>query len=356
MRTSPAMMKRPTHAFIFGLIVAVLAAGCGEVPEPAAFTVKVSTSSTVPGESVDDEPVPTTVLGQPVTTADFVPRRNDGSLPEILVARNDGLGVVSASRLELYGGEFAAAPVRHAVDDLIGGIVYQENDAAGRILWVSGPESGPTVIDDTGAMLLDVGYADGAPYAVVASGNLIEHIRLVDGVRMEFVALAPTEQLVDLAVSGSLHAIAIANDQCGAIRLYDVDGSLVPLDSPTPVDCDVLGRPTFGALSLSPDGGALAYTDIAYRDDLVEASTDIVVRDLATGADWFRQSVAADFAQIPTISYDGDRVAYLYESPDQVEVRVLPLSGQTEEVVVDLGGQAQVNDLSFARLRVFTSG
>ena len=41
-------------------------------------------------------------------------------------------------------------------------------------------------------------------------------------------------------------------------------------------------------MALSADGRQLAYTMITYRDDGIEAATEVLVRDLATGAACFR--------------------------------------------------------------------
>lgn len=337
----------------------VAAAGCGEVPEPAGFPVGEGVSGGGDGSEElgrSDQGTPaTTVVERPVATTDFVPRRTDNSVAELLIASNRGVLVGYGPQVEPVGGSLQDVPVSHVVDDLISGLVVQEIGVDGPVKWVSGVEAESNVISEGGAELLDVGYVNGASFAVLYSDSLVELVRLVDGVRTPLVELGAGEELVDASVSGGTIALALANAKCGDLHFYGVDGAQVQVNGPGEPDCIVPHRPTYGAIAMSPDGGSLAYTMVSYRDDLIEVATEVVVRDLSSGEEWFRRKIGEDFDRIMALSFDGERVTYLRESTDASSVTVLELTGRRDETQIDLPDGADVMSVSFARLAVFTN-
>jgi len=337
--------------------VSIVAASCGEVPEPGVFTAAPDAGSAGDGGqgNTDTATPATTIVERPVETTDFVPRRTDNSVPELLIASSKGVWVGDSSQFELVGGSLQDVSVSHVVDDLISGLVVQEGDESGPVKWVSGVEAESSVISEGGAELVDVGYVNGASFAVLHSGGSVELVRLVDGVRTPLVELGAGEELVDSSVSGAMIAMALSNSRCGDIRFYGADGAQIEVDGPGEPDCIVPQRPTYGATALSPDGGSLAYTVVTYRDDLVEVATELVVRDLSSGEEWFRRKIGEDFDRILALSFDGDRVTYLRDSTDAKSVTVLELTGDREETQIDLEEKVDVKSVSFARLAVFTN-
>ena len=346
-----------------GLALAALliGAGCGEIPEPESFAIGSSTTSTTAVAEPDDGAPQRGVVAQsesPATT-EFVPSAPPDYLPEVLLSTNTAIFAVGPDGVGALGGAFSGLSSDRAVDDLGSGLIVQQAGSSiggggvGDVLWYNGEGGEPTVIDDTGARLLDVGYVGGSPTVVVLVGtDRIDRIRLVDNARTSMIELEDGEEVLDLSASGSLYAVVLANEQCGDLRFYSANGSEIDLNGPAEPDCIVPRRPAYGVVALSPDRGAVVYTKVRYRDDGIEVSTELIARELSTGTEYFQRRIGREGDQITALSFDGQRVAYLRrsdETGDDPSVSVVDLSADVE-TPIDLTGVPPVDSLSFARL------
>ena len=351
-------------------LAAVLAA-CGSIPEPEAYR---PTTTAVPDPSATT-PAAAAAAGASPTTGLLVPAGPEAQAPlgtnfEPLVPSGYIAAVLVATDQGVLAGDAAAAPqplpaplatfrAVRVVDDLLGGVVAQAADPQpgqrGDIVWLPAERGQPTLIDGTGALLLDTGYFDGTPWAVVVhpTGEVVR-IRLVDVTTAPLLTLDHDEQLLALSVAGPVHAVAVSDAACGQIRFHDPDGALINLPAPAASGCEVPRRPAFGSLALSPDGTRLAYTVITYRDDGIEATTEVVVRDLATGTDVVRRVVGQDGERITSLSYDGARVVFLHQARTggAPATELVELGGGGRSVALPLPPGAVTSSVSFARRSV----
>lgn len=333
--------------------LAVVAAACGDVVQPEGFAVSTSILA-VEGDDADASSVeaPAADNGDPASLVsdNFLPQRPVDYTPELLVSTDDEIllaapGTVASGLTGTYAGLSSA----RAVDDLLGGLVYQQTGVDGDVIWLTSDDATVQVLAEA-VELLDVGFS-GAGFAVVQSGQALEHIRLVDAERQPFITLAEGEEILNLSVSGGLHAMATANEECGDLRFFDVEGTEIEVQGPGEPNCPVPRRPYFATVALSPDGAAMAYTIVTYRDDGLEAGTELVVRDLANGRAYFRRKIGEDGDRITQLTFDGDRVAYLKSTADSTQITVLEAVTTAQEQTVDLGSSAAaINAVSFARL------
>ena len=272
-------------------------------------------------------------------------------MPEVLISTDQAVLLAGLDGVRVLDGTFARVRTARAVDDLLGGLVLEQGENGGEVVWLAAQGEEPVVLDVEGAQLLDVGYTEGSPTAVVlVDEKQIDQIRLVDNVRMPLAVLGDDEQLLALSSSGALHAVAIANERCGDLRFYRADGSLIDLNGPGEPACIVPRRPVYGAVALSPDGGALVYTVVRYRDDGIEVTTELVARELSTGSDYFRRQIGQDGDRITALSFDGERVAFLRQSIDGASANVLDLADNSPETPIDLLGATLIDSVSFTRL------
>ncbi|MEM9133427.1 MAG: hypothetical protein AAF962_19035 [Actinomycetota bacterium] len=335
------------------LAVALVAVACGEVVEPEGFAVSTSILA------VDGDDAGASSVGAPASDNDdptslvspnFLPQRSLDYTPELLISTDEEILLAgpggAASGLT---GTYAGLPSARAVDDLLGGLVYQQAGVDGDVLWLTSEDATVQVLAE-GVELLDVGFSRAA-FAVVQSGQELEQIRLADAERQPFITLAEGEEILNLSVSGGLHAMAIANEECGDLRFFDVEGTEIGVQGPGEPNCPVPRRPYFATVALSPDGAALAYTIVTYRDDGLEAGTELVVRDLANGRAYFRRKIGEDGDRITQLTFDGDRVAYLKSTADSAQITVLEAITTGQEQTIDLGATTtEINAVSFARL------
>ncbi len=349
-------------------MLCLVGAGCGEIEEPDGFGVVTQTTTSADGGDPDlgalEQSSGTPVVSS--TTTEFVPRREPGYLPEVLISASGDVLAWAPGSLRELDGPLADLTTERAVDDLVGGLVVQlpattGEPGTGEIVWYPAEGDGPAVINDGGARLLDVGYVDGSPSAVLLAGpDRIDRVRLVDNARTPMVMFDDGEEVLDLSASGSFHAVVLANDRCGDLRFYQADGTRVffsDLDEP---DCIVPQRPAYGVVALSPAAGAVVYTEVTYRDDGIEVATELVARDLTTNTEFFRRRIGEDGDRITAIAFDGDRVVYLREpGVDQADadvdlgpaVVVLVISDEVE-TPIELTGVSTVESVSFTRLEL----
>ncbi len=351
------MIPRSALALAVFLALAAVAA-CGEVVEPEGFSI--APPDTVEGDAAaaDDEVDPEVAgvsSASSTSVPEFVPSIDD-YVPEILVSSEDDLLVAGADGLtEPLDTPVGSVSATTAVDDFLGGLVVQAaapGAAAGPgpVLWLPAEGGEPVVVDDEGALLLDVGFDEGAATAVVlVNQDQIDLIRLVDDERGELVGLGEEEELLDLSAGGGIHALVVRNDRCGDLRFYAADGNEIDLNGPGEPDCIVPRRPAYGAVALSPDGGAMVYTEVSYRDDGIEVGTDLVARELSTGTEYYRRPIGEDGERIESLSFDGNRAAFLLRSDGTATATLIDLNTETV-IPVDLTGITGVGSLSFARL------
>ena len=349
------MILRPVLGLTALLVVGL---ACGEIPEPEGFALATPTTVEASTETADvatAEAEPDPAIGTEIlSTAQNVPNRPAGYVPEVLIGSDSAVLVAGVDEVVPLAEPFGSFPAGTAVDDFTGGLAVQSAatgaaSGPGPVLWLRAEGGEPVVVDEEGALLLDVGYVDGSPTAVVLAGqDQIDRIRLLDDERITLVNLGDEEELLDLSASGSLHAVVVRNDRCGDLRFYAADGIEVDLNGPGEPDCIVPRRPTYGAVALSPDGGAVVYTEVSYRDDGIETATELVARELSTGVEYYRERIGADGERISALSFDGDRVAYLLKADGETTAAVLDLAG-APAMPIDLTGIVGVDSLSFAR-------
>lgn len=337
----------------------LLVASCGEITEPEGFSVPPST--TEPGaEGADNGANPQADeaegLGQNPTNS-FVPRPPAGYVPTVLIGTSEAVLSAGPDGLSPLAGAFGDLGALRVVDDLLGGVVVQEGGAAGEVLWYPASGEEPLVIDDRGADLLDVGFSDGSAYAVVLVDDIsVESVRLVDNVRTELLTLDEEEEVLGLSASGGLQALVVSDDRCGSLRFLSAAGALVELAGPVSPACPVPRRPAFGAVALSPDAGAVVYTDVSYRDDGIEIATDLVAIDLGTAGEFFRAQIGADGEQITALSFDGSRVAYLTQAGDGSSVTIVDFVGGSQTIPLAGTEGSEIDSISFARNPVSGTG
>lgn len=351
------------------LLVAALAlAACGSIPEPEGFaptTATVGDGADPAGANAAAPPGgQATALGapagpaavDPAAAAGFAPSVPEGYVAQAIVATDQGVLAGDTAALLALPPPLATYRAARVVDDLLGGVVAQAADPSpdtrGDIVWLPAERAQPTVVDGTGSTLLDTGYAEGTPWAVVSrSSGEVVRIRLADLTSTPLLTLDHDEQLLSLSAAGAVHAVAVSDADCGQIRFHGADGALVDLPAPAAPICEVPRRPTFGAVALSADGRQLAYTMIIYRDDGIEATTEVLVRDLATGTDLVRRTVGQEGERITSLAYDNRRVVYLRQPRDggPPTPELMDLAGEGRTSVLPLPSAAVVSSVSFAR-------
>ncbi len=343
------MTSRRLQALLAASVV--VAAACGEVVEPEAFALPVTTQSTVVASGASSVEAPPGVGSPDVTAlaANFVPQRPPGYVPEVLISTDEEILLAgSPDEIEPLWGSFADLGSLRVVDDLLGGLVVERPGTEREVLWV--PDAGAeTDLIATSARLLDVGY-DGAAFAVIETAGVLEQVRLVDKERTPFLTLTEEEQVLALSASGNLHAVVVADEQCGSLRFLDTAGAEVDVPGPGEPACPVPRLPFYVAVALSPDAGAVAYTEVTYRDDGLENATELVVRDIGSGAEYFRRRIGEDGDRITALTFDGDRVAYVRTTSDNETVSLLQIASRSLEEPVTLPEDASINSISFARL------
>jgi len=347
------MMTRPRSArFVIAVAsAALLAASCAEIVEPEGFTLPTSTTVADADSGASSVEAPAVTSTTSPIANDFVPRADEDFVPEVLMTTPDGIFSAGPLGVAVLEGVLADHGATRVVDDLLGGLVAQQAGGLGEIIWLEAPAEEPKVVDDEGGRLLDVGYIDGSPSALVLlEGNRIDQIRLADNVRTPLVELDDDEEILSLSASGGLHAVVLTDERCGELRFYLADGSMVDLNGPAQPECPVPRLPAFGAVALSPDGGAVVYTTIDYREDGLEVSTDLVARDLSTGSVYYARRIGNEGDRITDISFDGDRVVFLRLSADGEAVSLLELARGRTETPVDLSAVGLVGTVSFPRL------
>lgn len=333
---------------------AILAAACGDLPEP-----QLGSPPSTP--AAETETAVADADGEVVSTPGGVgtdsPPRPEGYVAEVLVVADGGVLAGPIDGVASLGEPFAAIPVSRAVDDYFGGLVIQVPD--GRVLWLAGAGSEPELVngDADGSpvgRLLDVGFNDGTPEAVLAmGGGVLSRVQLVTREQNPLTALADGRTLVDLSASNGIFALTYVDAACGGLLLFTSHGELVEGASPAASgDCTAPGRPAFDEVAFGPEGDAYVYTEVDYRGDGVEARTTLVGRELSSRAELFRVEVGAAGDRIDSLTFDGRRVLFLRGSLSEgtrAELTMLEVSDPENVVALDQLVEVAVTRVGFAR-------
>jgi hypothetical protein len=338
------------------LVVAVLvAAGCAELERPEGFSQAPPTSLVI-GEGQVFESGDQEQAEEAEAVDNFVPSPPADYQPQVIVAASPTPLLAGPTGSTPLAEPLAEIDAARIVDDLGGGLVVET--VGGPVLYYQS-EQEPREVAGPDAELLDVGFWGGSPRAFVkVDDDEVDWIQLVSEQeseeleRQNHFQLAPGEIIVDLSASRDIQAVAIGDDECGTLRFYGDTGTDLALPGPEDPECTFPGRPTYGAVALSPDGEAVAYTIISYRGDGTEAATELVVRELLAEDPFFpRRRIGEDLDRITSLSFDGNRVVYAKESGDDVSVTMLTLiGGNGRETPIALGDAEEVRSVSFARL------
>lgn len=344
------------------VLLAAVAVACGELEPPEAFSP--TTSSTTPASPEQDAEAGDGAVQEAVgPTEEFVPTADPDYVPTLLVASDQPVIAVDGPESSPLSGPLTDLQATALYDDLVGGVVAQES--SGAIVYRQS-QLEPEVLDPGGSTLLGVGFWEGTPRAFVQSApGRVDWIQLVttgsEGhTRRTHFELDEGEEIVSFSASRDIQAVVVQDDACGEIRFYGSDGEPLALRGPTPPPCTFPGRPSFGTVALSPDGGALAYTIVTYETDGTEKLTELQARELgaATGGPFFELRVGEELAAVTSLTFDGRRVAYLraeveIEADSQVvveSVTLLDLTPGGSELSVDLLEAADVYSLAFVRV------
>lgn len=314
----PTALRPQSVLLWLAAILGLVAAGCGDLPEPelgsppSSITDEVDLTSPTGGAG--------TVIEAPDGVVDDSPPRPDGYVAELLASTGT---TVLAGPIDAYqplGEPISTVNVVRVVDDYFGGIVVQA--AGGRVLWFAGEAAQPEVIaseaeDETsaGGTLLDVGFSEGTPEAVLSiGGGVLERVQLVTGERNPLIALPEGQAMVDLSASNGIFALTYRDAECGGILLFTSTGEPVDIETPADTECQVPARPTFDEIAFGPEGDVYVYTEVAYRADGVESSTTLIARELSSRSELFRLPVGEAGDRIDSLAFDGRRVLFVRSS------------------------------------------
>ena len=349
-------------------LVVVLGA-CAEIGEPDLGVGSATPANTSDDNAGDDEPVSDdevvdeSVEQEATPLPVFSPPRPDGYVPSIAVVGADSTVIVddlSADPVAAVLGLGEGVVPDRVVDDFFGGLVIQDVRADDEgveqqtVLWLRPADPAGTVLA-RGVGLLDVGFIDStleAHVLVSVEGVGVDRIKLVDGERAPFATLAEGQTLVDLSASEGLHAVIVADAACGDLLFWNSSGEVVDVGGPATPPCAVDRRPSYGAVDLSPDATLVAYTVLTYRSDGVVATTDVVVRELGSGAVVFTMPIGGVGQDVRALSFDGTRLAFIRTDQDLSDanlnnVVVLNTDGESVETIVPI--ELEPVDAVFAR-------
>lgn len=242
--------------------------------------------------------------------------------------------------VEVTGPTYAVAR-----DDLFGGVVAQTTD--GSIVWFPGTGGGPRVVETDDGRLFDVGYVAGTPEAITERAGQVTRTRLVDNEALVLTGLAAGAEMVDLSSAGGVVALATTDTECGDVRFLSGEGEELAIDPFDDLTCDRTARPTIGSVGMSPDGEALAYTIVTYREDGVEQSTTLRAVELTSGAEIIDAEVGGSGEAVSSLAFDGLSAVMVRRSSARSEVVQVDAVGIE---VIELPGISAPRGVTFARL------
>lgn len=334
------------------LAAVLLTASCGELEAPAAYSPTTSSTVVDEPEQESDVAAPTQIeRAQPAD--EFVPTADPGYVPSLLVSSNQPVFAVDGLESIPLGGSLADLEATRLYDDLVGGVVAQQPD--GSIVYRQS-QGQNEVLDSGGNTLLDVGFWDASPRAFVQSApGRVDWIQLVTEQPGQFerrthFELDEGEEIIAFSASRDLQVAIIQDEGCGTMRFYGSDGQPLALRGPPAPACTFPGRPSFGAVALSPDGGAVAYTIVSYRNDGTEQITELAAQELLTGVELVSRRIGEDLDVVTSLTFDGARVAYVRSSVDGESVTLLDLTPGSSELAVNLLAAQEVSSVTFTRV------
>ena len=335
-------------AALAGVAAMLLAVGCTELERPEAYAPSPD-STLVIGEAQSASAEINDSSSAAEEIEDFVPSV-EGYVPQILIAADpQSMRTAGTVASEIPGliGELSVATM---ADDLVGGLVVGRVN--GPVVYVQG-QGEPETLDDAGAQLLDVGFWGGSPRAFLLVGdNAIDWVQLVSEQdaasrsRQPHLQLAEGERVVSFSAQADLQVIATSDDNCGTIRFYNRTGTDLELAPPVRPECTFPGRPSYGAVALSPDGAAVAFTIVEYRADGSEEATELQVWELTGGQALTPRRIGEGLDRITSLTFDGQRIAFLKESADGSSVNVIDLNNN--ETLIQVPADT-IRSVSFAR-------
>ena len=339
---------RVTAALAGSAAMLLIAVGCTELERPEAYAPSPN-STLVIGEAESASAVIDDSSSAAEEIEDFVPSV-EGYVPQILIAAEPQSMRTAGTLASEIPGVIADLTVARMADDLVGGLVVGQVD--GPVIYLQG-QGEPETIDDAGAQLLDVGFWSGSPRAFLLVGdNVIDRVQLVpeqdaaSRSRQPHLRLAEGETVVSFSAQADLQVIATSDDNCGTIRFYNRTGADLGLAPPVVPDCTFPGRPSYGAVALSPDGAAVAFTIVEYRADGSEEATELQVWELTGGQALTPRRIGEGLDRITSLTFDGQRIAFLKESADGSSVTVIDLNNN--ETLIQVPAET-IRSVSFAR-------
>ncbi len=345
------MFCRPLRLAALTTAAAALAlflGGCAELERPEAYSPSPD-STLVIGEAESASQEVNEAASAADAIDDFVPG-DEGYTPEILIAAAPQSMRTGGTVAAAIDGPIAELSVEKIADDLVGGLVVGQVD--GPVVYLQG-QSEPETLDDAGGRLLDVGFWGGSPRAFLLVGdNAIDWVQLVSEQdaasrqRLPHLQLAEGETVVSFSAQADLQAIATSDDNCGTLRFHNRNGTDLNLTLPNQPECTFPGRPTYGAVALSPDGAAVAFTIVEYRADGSEEATELQVWELTGDQAGIPRRIGEGLDRITSLTFDGQRIAYVKESTDGSSVMMIDLNNNETPISVEAD---TIRSVSFAR-------
>ncbi len=256
-------------------------------------------------------------------------------LPTTTVADDDETPPLTVEESRIWTG---------VSDDLFGGLVLQA--VSGEVMWFPGTGAEARQVSVEGEFL-EVGYRGGTPEALTILADQVSRTRLIDNDSSPFATIEPEEEVIDLSSSGGLVAVVKSDQACGSVVFLGGDGATLALDPIAEPGCVLRSRPTVGAVALSPDGEAVAFTLIEYREDGVELVTNLVAVELTSGAEILATEIGGSGDVVSSLAFDGSSAVVLRRSSALSEVVVADADSVE---VLDLGTQTGPRAVTFARL------
>ncbi len=337
-----------TIALLGATALLLLAVGCTELERPEAYAPAPDSTLVIgEAESASAEIDESSSAAEEVE--DFVPSV-EGYVPQILIAAEPQSMRTAGTVASEIPGVIADLTVATMADDLVGGLVVGQVD--GPVVYLQG-QGEPETLDDAGAQLLDVGYWGGSPRAFLLVGdNVIDWVQLVSEQeaasrsRQPHLRLADGETVVSFSAQADLQVIATSDDNCGTLRFYNRTGTDLDLTLPVAPECTFPGRPSYGAVALSPDGAAVAFTIVEYRADGSEEATELQVWELTGAQALTPRRIGEGLDRVTSLTFDGRRIAFLKESADGTSVTVIDLNNN--ETLIQVPAET-IRSVSFAR-------
>ncbi|MDH3300527.1 MAG: WD40 repeat domain-containing protein [Acidimicrobiia bacterium] len=335
-------------ALVGAAVLLLLPVGCTELERPEAYSPAPDSTLVIgEAESASAEINDTSSAAEEVE--DFVPSV-EGYVPQILIAAEPQSMRTAGTVASEIPGVIAELSVARMADDLVGGLVVGQVN--GPVVYVQG-QGEPEILDDVGAQLLDVGYWGGSPRAFLLVGdNVIDWVQLVSEQeavsrsRQPHLRLAEGEKVESFSAQADLQVIATSDDNCGTLRFYNRTGTDLNLTLPVEPVCTFPGRPSYGSVALSPDGAAVAFTIVEYRADGSEEATELQVWELTGGQALTPRRIGEGLDRITSLTFDGQRIAFLKESADGSSVTVIDLNNNETPIQVPADS---IRSVSFAR-------